>query len=222
MDANDVNLLYHIFFEKLSKYGIVEGFDSQVQKKEKPSYLKLSVILLPENIINKITPYLTFLFVSRNIKITLIFSVFTISFGAITNIDILIGQNLEAMWLHIMIFGILSVTFHELGHVTAAKFFGAKHGGIGGGFYLFSPVFFADVTDIWKLPSRKRIVVNLAGIYFELIICSIYVLAGLYFHLPFLSVIAIFIVFNTLLNLNPFLRSDGYWILTDILEIPNR
>ncbi|MFW5700349.1 MAG: hypothetical protein ACOCWM_01560 [Cyclobacteriaceae bacterium] len=221
MEGYDIDILYNILFEKLGKYGIVEGLNIDVKKKEKPSYLKLSVILLPEKVINKITPYLRFLFVPRNIKLTLLFSSLIIIIGAISNINTIVIQDLEAIWIHFMIFGILSVTFHELGHVTAANFFGAKHGGIGGGFYLFSPVYFADVTDIWKLPSRQRIVVNLAGIYFELIICSIYMIVGVIFQFQFLSVIAVFIVLNTLLNLNPFLRSDGYWILTDVLEIPN-
>ena len=46
-------------------------------------------------------------------------------------------------------------------------------------------------------------------------------IVGTVFQLQFLSVIAVFIVLNTSLNLNPFLRSDGYWIMTDVLEIPN-
>ena len=86
----------------------------------------------------------------------------------------------------------LSVTFHEFGHVTATEYFGAKQDGIGGGFYLFSPVYFADVTDIWKLKPNQRIIVNLAGIYFELLICTIYIILALSFNFKFLIMSFIF------------------------------
>lgn len=217
----DVDFLYKIFFEKLGRYGIVEGSEIEIKRKEKPSYLKLSFIVIPEKAISRVTPYLKFLFKPVNIKIALTLAVTIITIGLYNNFDRVVNQNLDVIWLQLIVFGFLSVTFHEFGHVTAANYFGAKHGGIGGGFYLFSPVYFADVTDIWKLPPKQRIIVNLAGIYFELMVCSLFILIGTFTHYQFLSVIGILILINTLFNLNPFLRSDGYWILTDLLEIPN-
>ena len=47
------------------------------------------------------------------------------------------------------------------------------------GFYLFTPVYYADVTDIWRLPSGQRIIVNLAGVYFEFLFCSFLCLLSL-------------------------------------------
>ena len=138
-----------------------------------------------------------------------------ITTSAINNFDIIISQNFKAYdWLFIFILGFVSVTFHELGHATATSYFGAKHGGIGGGFYLFSPVYFADVSDIWKLKPSQRIVVNLAGIYFELIISSLYILIGFIWGKEILLITGVLIFTKSLLNLNPFLRSDGYWILS--------
>jgi len=216
-----VELLYTILYEKLGAYGIIENDLIKVKKKGKPSYLKLSFIVIPVHIIDKITPHLKFLFAPRIMKLTILFSLFIIGIGIYNNFESITQQNLESIWLELLIFGFISVTFHEFGHVTAAHYFGAEHGGIGGGFYLFSPVYFADVTDIWKLRPNKRIIVNLAGIYFELLICSIYILAGIGIGYNFLTVIGLLIFVNTLFNLNPFLRSDGYWVLTDLLEIPN-
>ena len=216
-----VDLLYAILYEKLGKYGIIENDKIKVKKKAKPSYLKLSFIVIPVHVIDKITPYLKFLFAPAVMKSTFVASVLIIGFGLFNNFESITQENLESIWVELLIFGFISVTFHEFGHVTAAHYFGAEHGGIGGGFYLFSPVYFADVTDIWKLRPKKRIIVNLAGIYFELLICSIYIIAGITFGFNFLTVIGLLIFVNTLFNLNPFLRSDGYWVLTDLLEIPN-
>ncbi|UJH68195.1 M50 family metallopeptidase [Allomuricauda sp. SCSIO 65647] len=217
----NVDFLYEILFNRLGSYGIIEADNIQVKKRPKPDYLKLSFIVIPAGVIAKLTPYLKFLFEPKIIKIVMCLSTCITLLGLYLNFSVLNQQNLESIWLHLLIFGFISVTFHEFGHATAAHYYGAKHGGIGGGFYLFSPVYFADVTDIWKLSSKKRIVVNLAGIYFEMIVCSVYILIGIAFEIDFLSIVGLFILLNTLFNLNPFLRSDGYWILTDLLEIPN-
>ena len=115
----------------------------------------------------------------------------------------------------------ISVTFHELGHATAASHFGAEHGGIGGGFYLFTPVYFADVTDVWRLKKWQRVVVNCAGMYFEIIFCTLLSLVGLLLGQISLTLIAIIVCLHTFFNLNPFLRSDGYWMLSDITNKPN-
>jgi putative peptide zinc metalloprotease protein len=61
---------------------------------------------------------------------------------------------------------------HEFGHAAAGKRFGATPGDIGFGFYFIAPVFFSDLSDVWKLPPKERIIVNLGGIYFELIVAS--------------------------------------------------
>lgn len=217
----DVEILHKIIYERLSPYGIIENDKIEVKEKKKPSYLKLSFIVIPTRTIAKVTPFLKFLFVPRTIKLVIPLCLMVITFGIISNFDGIIHLSLESIWPQLLIFGFVSVTFHEFGHATAAHYYGAEHGGIGGGFYLFSPVYFADVTDIWKLEPKKRIVVNLAGIYFEIIVCCTYIIMGTIFELGFFPVIGLFIIFYTLFNLNPFLRSDGYWILTDILEIPN-
>jgi len=92
--------------------------------------------------------------------------------------------------------------------------FGAKHGGIGGGFYLLMPVYFADVTDIWKLTKKQRITVNLAGLYFEMIYAVVLIGAGLIFNHSTLILLSCVFLLSTLNNANPFVRSDGYWVLS--------
>lgn len=218
----DINKLFNLLFIKFGEYGIIESTYVTVKKSQKPDYLKLSFILFSENLIAKITPYLKFLFQKKIMPFILFLCFILITASMINNFDIIVSQNLKANdWLFIFILGFVSVTFHELGHATATSYFGAKHGGIGGGFYLFSPVYFADVSDIWKLKSSQRIVVNLAGIYFEFIISALYILIGFILGKDILLITGVLIFAKSLLNLNPFLRSDGYWILSDASNIPN-
>lgn len=82
-------------------------------------------------------------------------------------------------------------------------------------------MFYSDTTQAWNLHSRKRLLIDFGGIYFQTIILiplSYYfnrtgsLLAG---YLIFLNYIII------LSNLNPLLKYDGYWIVTDMFNIPN-
>jgi len=218
----NIDDLFKLLYINFGAYGIVESEYTTIKKSKKPSYLKLSFIVFPEKLISKITTYLKFLF-SPKVMYPLIFAcALLILITGFYNFNIAsISEIKQQDWITLLILGFISVTFHELGHASATSFFGAKHGGIGGGFYLFSPVYFADVSDIWKLKPKQRIVVNLAGIYFELIISSIYILISFIFSQNILLIIGLLIFIKSLFNLNPFLRSDGYWIMSDALNIPN-
>jgi len=213
--------LYEVLYLKLGKYGIIENDSIEVTPETTPSYLKLSFIVIPPKIISMITPFLKPLFKPKLMRFLIGLCSIIIVSGLLLNISLILHQNLNDLWVGLFILGFISVTFHEFGHVTAADFFGAEHGGIGGGFYLLTPVYFADVTDIWKLEPKQRIIVNLAGIYFELLMCTLFVIIGYLGDMELLYIAGLVIFTKTLFNLNPFLRSDGYWILTDFTNKPN-
>lgn len=221
-DDISINFLYDFFYEKMVKYGIVINKEKIVEPISKPSYLKLSFIVIPPHIVDLLTPSLKFLFIPKIMYslLALIISLLSITF--VIHYDLFMSYDLKKInWLYFGFLSFISVTFHEFGHASSAKYFGAKHGGIGGGFYLFSPVYFADVSDIWKLSRFKRIIVNVSGIYFESIMASIYIVIGLVFDIQMLVIIGTFIFLHSLWNLNPFLRNDGYWVLSDGLNYPN-
>ncbi len=125
-----------------------------------------------------------------------------------------------------LIFGLLlflfaSSFFHELGHAAACKRFGIRHGGIGFGMYLTFPVLYTDVTQAWELRRCKRLVVNIAGIYFQFfiltaILCGYFITSN-----DILRYLALAMNLGFLLAMNPFFRFDGYWIATDLLGVPN-
>lgn len=110
---------------------------------------------------------------------------------------------------------------HELGHAVASTVYGGRQAEIGCGLYLFYPVFYTDVSESWKLSRRRRAVVDVAGIYFH---CICLVLLLVVFALtgsPAAVVCFVLIDLQIITTLNPFLRMDGYWVVSDLLGVFN-
>jgi putative peptide zinc metalloprotease protein len=119
---------------------------------------------------------------------------------------------------YILLFGILIL--HELGHSFAAKKYNVDVKEIGFGIYYILPVFYVDLNEAWKLEKSKRVIINLSGIYFQLFSGILLFLLSVIFKnqsniLMNLYFINLSIV---ILNLNPFLKFDGYWILSDLIN----
>jgi putative peptide zinc metalloprotease protein len=115
----------------------------------------------------------------------------------------------------------LSVLFHEFGHLSACQYFDCPHGEIRLGFYLVFPVFYANVSPAWRLERKARVVVDLAGMYFQLLVT---LPVSLLFHLtrePIWLFLFLELDAMILFSLNPFLRFDGYWLCSDLLGVPN-
>lgn len=129
-----------------------------------------------------------------------------------------------AMWLATVV---VVKILHELGHALACKHFGGRCHEIGVICLAFVPCLYCDVSDVWRMPSKwHRIAVSAAGMAVELLIASLALIAwsvaepGL-FQLWCLSVVLVCSVTTLLVNANPLLRYDGYYILSDLVEVPN-
>lgn len=68
--------------------------------------------------------------------------------------------------------------FHEIGHSSACKYYKVPVNGVGFGVAAYRPVMFADVTGAWYLRLNQRLVVNVGGVYFQLIYTSVFFLLG--------------------------------------------
>ena len=116
---------------------------------------------------------------------------------------------------------ILTALIHEIGHIAACNRFTKKNGEIGIGVYFIFPVFYSNITPIWTATKQQRIITNLAGVYIQLYIVAffyfIYLITG---NIQIQNVVAISTVV-ILYQLIPFIRTDGYWILSDITNSPN-
>jgi putative peptide zinc metalloprotease protein len=116
---------------------------------------------------------------------------------------------------------VLSAGFHELGHAAACRYGGARPGAMGAGLYLVWPAFYTDVDDCLRLSRWGRLRVDLAGLYFNAVFAV--AVAGLWLlwreDALLLGVAAQLV--QMVRQLAPFIRADGYHILSDLTGVPD-
>jgi multidrug efflux pump subunit AcrA (membrane-fusion protein) len=161
------------------------------------------------------------------------------STGCIVLAALLVGLNREQLtvsfvnslrwetavlgWLTLM----AVTTLHEFAHGLTCK----RHGGdvheVGFLMLLLMPCLYCNVSDAWLFPQKsKRLWVTVAGAYFELFLWALAVFVWrltmadtLVHRLAFLVLSACGV--QTLFNFNPLIKLDGYYLLSDWLEVPN-
>jgi putative peptide zinc metalloprotease protein len=116
---------------------------------------------------------------------------------------------------------------HEFGHAYAAKACGVQVPAMGVALLVLWPVLYTDTTEAWKLRSRRaRLWITAAGMTVELALAGIAALAwcllpdGVLRSMAFVLA-SVSWVLTLVVNLNPFMRFDGYYLLADWLEMPN-
>ena len=121
----------------------------------------------------------------------------------------------------------ITKVIHEFGHGLSCKYYGGECHEMGFMLLVFTPCLYCDVSDSWMLPSKwKRMMIGAGGMYIELILASTATFLwwnsheGL-FNQMCLNVMFVSSVSTLLFNANPLMRFDGYYILSDMLEIPN-
>jgi len=118
-------------------------------------------------------------------------------------------------------------TFHELGHAYACKRFGGAVPEMGAMIMMGTPCAYVDASSSWGFPNRwHRMSVALAGMYFESMLAMVAVVVWLATETGQLHSAAQYaIVLSTVVtigfNANPLMRYDGYFILCDLVNIPN-
>ena len=116
---------------------------------------------------------------------------------------------------------------HELWHALSCRHFGGECHEIGLIFLVFSPTLYCDVSDSWLLKNKwQRIAIGAAGMWVESVLSSAalflwwFTSPGLVHHLC-LNVFFVSTISTVVFNANPLMRYDGYYMLSDFLEIPN-
>lgn len=134
--------------------------------------------------------------------------------------------SLEGLLLMVLAIAATKI-LHEFGHAYTAKRHGCRVPSMGIAFMVLWPVLFTDASDAWKLRSkRQRLAIGAGGIGVELAIASLALLSwtfladGIWRSLAFLLATSTWIV-TLLINLNPFMRFDGYYLLADALGVAN-
>jgi putative peptide zinc metalloprotease protein len=115
---------------------------------------------------------------------------------------------------------------HELGHAYMCKQYGVPVPTLGVAFLVFWPVLYTDTTLSYTLSSKKRLRIALAGMWVETYITIIALLIWLHtdnFTLQSICYVTVAVnwVASLLINVSPFMRFDGYYVLADLLKLPN-
>ncbi|MBA2369230.1 MAG: HlyD family efflux transporter periplasmic adaptor subunit [Candidatus Protochlamydia sp.] len=192
-------------------------------------FLKIP-LFQPNDFLTRTLPYVKFL----GSKPAILFYILIIFFSSVlllNRFDEFLNTFTYSFTLQNLLFLGIVISFvkcvHELSHAYVAKSFGLFIPTIGIGFLFFMPLLYTDVTESWKLMQRKqRFWISIAGIVSELILAGLatfgWIMAssGLIKSLFFL--LASTTWFSSLLiNSNPFIRFDGYYILSDLSGIDN-
>lgn len=131
--------------------------------------------------------------------------------------------NLMYMWVTL---GIAKV-IHEFGHGLSCHHYGGECHEMGVMLLVFSPCLYCDVTDSWMMRNKwQRIIIGAAGMYIEVILSALAIYVwwfsrpGLVHHLA-LNTFFVTTITTVIFNANPLMRFDGYYMMSDFLEIPN-
>ena len=217
----------YLLANKLAPQGLVAGQGAR-QPDVRPDpmilALKLHRTLLPEAGVQVVARLLGPLFSPLVVVAVL---------GALAGVDIWLVRSggmlagfrevLAHPLLLLVVLGLslVSMLFHECGHAAACRYGGARPGRIGVGLYVLWPALFTNVTDSYRLGRAGRLRTDLGGVYFNAVFAV--VLAGAYRvtgYLPLLVTAGLTQV-ELVEQLMPSLRLDGYFILTDLIGVPD-
>jgi len=224
------------FVKNLAKTHLLETEETSSRKRGGQKRIRGSVLYLrfkvldPSRLLDRLIPRLRFFFTPH----FLVLSTALILLGAatvITNSRELI-QDLSQLYrissiplFMAIIFFVVSL--HEFAHGLTCKYFGGEVHEMGFLLMYFQPALYCNVSDAWLFPEKsKRLWVGFAGPYFELFLWALAALAWRVTDSEtWINSLALIVTttsgVKTLLNLNPFLKYDGYYMLSDYLEIPN-
>lgn len=192
-------------------------------------YIKKSLVD-PDKLLGRLDPYFSWMFTRTYVRVFTAAMVVTLLALSTRSAELVEHganfftlQNLMLTWV-VFIF---VKTFHEFGHGLTCKHYGGEVHEMGGMLIMFTPYLYCNVSDSWLLPEkRKRILVTAAGIFVELTLAIfaawLWMLTapGLLHQICF-NVIFTCSISTVLFNANPLMKFDGYYMMSDALEVPN-
>ena len=225
------------FVEHLRRLGLLETESPRAGLRADPRrtfrgnllYLRLKAFD-PDRLLDRLVKKVGFFFTPS----FLVFSAALIFFAFATIIGNSgeIGQALVHLYrFRILLVAWLTIfavtTAHEFAHGLTCKRFGGEVHEMGGLLIYFQLAFYCNVSDTWLFPEKsKRLWVTFAGPYFEIFLWAVAVLTWrVTTPETWLSSLALVVIATSgiklLINLNPLIKLDGYYLLSDYLEVPN-
>ena len=125
------------------------------------------------------------------------------------------------VFLLVMACVIVSAALHEMGHAAACRYGGAQPGRMGAGIYVAWPAFYTDVTDAYRLDRRGRLRTDLGGVYFNALTVLITAAVFAWTRYEPLLLVCFLLQMQIVQQLLPLLRLDGYYVLSDLVGVPD-
>ena len=116
---------------------------------------------------------------------------------------------ISVLLLYLLVF----IVFHELGHIACFKYFGKKIDKVGFKFNYIFPSFFVRMNDTYLLSKKEKIIVHLGGLFFSLLLNNIMFCTGIIFINNILISLAKYMSIDIIVNSIPMMNSDGYKVI---------
>jgi len=221
---------------------LLERLRADRQRRLKPSAQEGTVLRMrwsfgdPDAWLERTLPRIRFFFTPRFIAVSvLLFLVYGVivagrwpELRASLSALLTPSQYTASLLLTFYLTGIVIIAIHELGHAYACKYFGGRVHEMGAMLIYFEPAFYCNVNDAWTFPElRQRMWVTVAGSWIQMIVASFAAMIwwvtapGTLVHNVAAAGVLIGGITTVIANANPLIPLDGYYALSDYLEIPN-
>jgi putative peptide zinc metalloprotease protein len=210
MSPSEIEAAYQKVFSEISKI--------EANPKTRLSGFLLQLPLIPKSVVNQIASHLSVAYY-RPVTLALLALIVASTAIAPRHDWLFSPAQADLIWGYFLFF--ISLLIHEFGHASACIRYGAEPSTIGVTIYLIFPAFYSDVSDAWKLKRWQRVIVDMGGVFFQLVICAVYVIGYRLTEWAALKIAILAIASSCILYLNPVLKFDGYWALSDALGVTN-
>lgn len=222
-----------LMHQKFEEWGFLSEEDSQIVDNKKFDITRIKVCEInPDDYLNKVPIWLQNMFSKRGAFLVMVLTIVAV---------VLMCKNPEQVYMAatdsfhfsipqyiIFYFMMISTTMlHEMGHAICCCRHGGKISSMGVMLFFLIPCFFCDVSDIYMFKDRKKSFgVAISGIMINYTMGTIACLAYFAFntngvYLPLLMFYYFANIGFLVFNLIPFVKLDGYWVATALLEVDN-
>jgi putative peptide zinc metalloprotease protein len=223
-----------VFVDHLDRLGFLEGSAAIGVRPRPPLFRRLLFAQVrlgnPDRLFARLLPYVGWLYRPAGWAFVAALLLVAATVATLSHEELMMEaaeSHGPAFWLRFWIGLSLIGTIHEFGHGLTCKYFGGRSTGIGLLWMYGLPCFYCDVSGAWTLPRKsERIWVGLGGLYYQFVAGAVALLIWRVLE-PGTLLSSLLLAMATscgvlsLINLNPLLKLDGYYLLSDWLEIPN-
>ena len=214
----------YLIDKKLLPTGLVGTTSDTLEHPDLVLSLRVKKVLIPGRVVSAISRPLRFLFWPPIVLLVTGFFLGVEAY-ALTSGKLLAGVHqvlgTPSSLLFVAAFLICSIFVHESGHASGCRYGGATPGDMGVGIYVSSPAFYTDLSDGYRLGRSGRVRGDLGGVYFN----AVFAVAVFPFYLITGSTLLLLVIAAMLAEvfeqMLPFVRSDGYWAISDLAGVPD-